>query len=305
MKRRVIRHGASYIVSLPSKWVKKFNVERGDEIEIQENNKTLILSPEIVRSNISISKNVTGLAPRLVDRFLARAYQKGYDEILLEHNNLEVLEVIRKKVHELIGYEIIEQNNKSCVIKSIASHIQLDFDNSLRKAFLLVKEMVQTCADAYQNNHKETLQNLYLRDFEVNRFCYFCLRQINKDQYMEQEHAQQSHVLYYLIEILEDLGDCYKKLAQVLATTDGKNKQLLKLLKDLKDLYEISYTYFYKASKEKANQAYALFQDITKTIEACGNENKLKEGEIQALIHLSEAAGIIYHFTTMRLDYLE
>ena len=103
MKRRVIKHGPSFIVSLPSKWVQQCNVKKGDELEVEEKGKTLIVSTTVVRSDLSITKDVSGLIPRLVDRFLARAYQKGYDRIDLIHNDITLLDVVQKKVHELIG----------------------------------------------------------------------------------------------------------------------------------------------------------------------------------------------------------
>lgn len=303
MKRRVIKHGPSYIVSLPSKWVKHYNVHKGDELDVEEKGSTLIVSSTIVRSDLSITKDVSGLIPRLVDRFLARAYQKGYDKIHLIHGDIALLDVIQRKVHELIGYEIIEQNEKSCHIQSITSKIELDFDTSLRKAFLLVKEMGETTLSAYTAGDTPKLQNLYLKDLEVNRMCYFCLRQINKEHYSGPERTQQTLVLYYLVEILEDLGDSYKKLAALLAECPLKNTALLHLLKMLQEQYELSYSYFYKASKDKANQAYMLFQKIGKEIEAAC-EKKPKKEEILSLLHIRECAHITYHFTTMRLDLL-
>ncbi len=44
MKRKVSLHGPSTLtVSLPSKWVKKYCIKKGDELDIEEKNSTLII----------------------------------------------------------------------------------------------------------------------------------------------------------------------------------------------------------------------------------------------------------------------
>src|SRR3989344_3304750 len=269
IKRKIVQHGPStLIISLPSNWVKQNGVRKGDELDVKEEGKTLIIGVDKVATNYSLTEDISGLSPYLVTRFLGRAYQKGYDRLYLIHNNVELLKTIQEKTLELIGYEIIEQNDKHCLIQSISSKIELDFDNSLRKAFLIVKQMIETCYEAFKNGDKTTLQNLYLKDIEVNRFCYFCLRQINKEQYVAAERAQQSHILYYLIATLEDLGDYIKVLAKHLMTVKKREKDILVLFKLMMEHYEISYSYFYKATTEKANEAYRIFSEVQSKIKS-------------------------------------
>lgn len=304
MKRKVVKHGTStFIISLPSKWVARHGIARGDELNVIEEEKSLIITAQESSRVMRIEINATGLLPRLVDRFLARSYQKGYDEILLIHNDLALLEVIKAKVHELLGYEIIEQDERKCLIKSIALHLDFEFENSLRRAFLIVKQMVEETHLFYQQGESASLKNIYQRDFDVNRLCYFCLRQINKEHYVGKERTHQTHVLYYLIESLEDLGDSFKKLAAYL-TEVPMRKEVLDLLADLVKHYAQSYEYFYKPTREMANAAYTTYMEIMRKIEDLA-EKKIAQKEFMALLYLKEAAAIIYHFTTMRLDFLK
>lgn len=305
MQRKVVRHGPStLIISLPTQWVKRFGVVPGSTVEVADKGKSLMVSAGAGRRRYFITADVSGLAPRLVDRFLARSYQKGYDKMILVHNNLELLETIQKKVHELIGYEIIEQNETSCVLQSVSSNIELDFDNSLRKAFLTVKEMIEQCSKAYEEKAWDTLANLYLKDLQVNRFCYFCLRQLNKEQYLSSDVAHKTHVLYYLIEILEDLGDSCKKLAQQLATSKTSKKPIQKLLKKIAENYDVTYSFFYNATEERANKAFQGYKEIEKLIEEATN-TKLNSDEVLSLVHMYDINHIVYHYTTMRLDFLK
>jgi len=304
MKRKVVQHGPStLIISLPSNWIKKNEINKGDELEVKEEGKTLVVSKEFILEDNSITKDVSNFDPLLVNSFLVRAYQKGYDKINLIHNNLEVLKKIQTKTLELIGYEIIEQNNKSCLIQSISSHIELDFDNSLRKAFIITKQMLEIAIKAYKEKDNSTLEGLQIMDLEVNRFCNFCLRQINKEQYIGTEQAQQSHTLYYLIEILEELGDVFKRMANYLAVSKKKNQDIINLMQLLFEQYEAAYSYFYKSTSDKANQAYRtsvmLDEEITKML-----DTKLITSEILVVYAIMDGVHIISHFTTTRLDFL-
>lgn len=304
MKRKVVKHGSSFIISLPNKWVKEYGVKKGDELHVAEKGRTLWVNPKEVRSKLEISEDVSDLAPRLVDRFLVRCYQKGYDKIKLIHNDLELLEKIRTKVHELMGFEVVEQNEKSCVIQSIAQNIDLDFDNSLRKAFIITQGMLETCYEAYKKGDKRTLENLYLRDLETNKFCFFCLRQINKRQYVGPESSHQMQVLYYLIERLEACGDCFRDLSSLLSKTKKINKDILKILELLIKQDKASFSYFYKASKEKANEAYDLFWKVRTEVARVSGKSLSRE-EILSLFWISEASIILYHIVSMRLDFLK
>lgn len=307
MKRKVVKHGPStFIISLPLKWVKERKIKKGDELEVTEKGDNIEISSEGKNKTLNIRLDAKDLLPILVDRFLARAYQKGYDQIeIIIHDDIELLKTIQTKVHELMGYEIIEQSNKRCIIKSITSNMEIDFNSSLRRAFLIIKQLMLDCYNKYKENDIESLKHLYLQDLEINKLCYFCLRQINKKQYKEiVEEEHQANVLYYIIEMMEDLGDNYKKLATLLSRSGSISDTLLGLLKKLNVQYDISYNYFYSPKKEMANKAYLLFKeieaDISKKIQKTPSPD-----EITALIFIKECSHIIYHFTTMRLDFLK
>lgn len=305
MKRRVVKHGpATYIVSLPSNWVKKYDIKKGDEIDIEENGNTLVINSKSVTKEFSIKKDMSGLPPRYVDRFLARAYQKGYDKINIIHNDLELLDAIKNKIPELMGYEVMEQNDKTCLIVSISNRLNIDFENSLRRAFLIVKEMIKETKGFYIENKSLELGNIYLKDLEVNRMCYFCLRQINKKEYINKEDTREYHILYYLIEVLEDLGDSIKSLANYLINILSNEENMVNLINLLYDEYSNAYNFFYNPTKEKANKGYELHKQLSKEL----GESLLKyvkdEKSLLCVYKISEASNIISHYISMRLDSL-
>jgi len=303
MKRKVVKHGpATYIVSLPSKWVKEFKIEKGSELEVEEFGDKLLVTLGREKLGNELSVDVSGLHPRLVDRLLVRAYQKGYDRVSLKYDNPEVFKVVQERIYELMGFEVIEQKDDSCLIQSITSNVELDFNESLKKAFVSVIDMGKICYDSFLNKDEKSLGIVSNRDSEVNKFCYFCLRKINKGHHPVD--PLQLTVTYYLIEVLEHVGDRYKVLAKNFGGLRSRNKkQILDLLGSTNELMSFSYRYFYNPSKKTANEVFDLYKDVTRKVFGF-YEKGLNKTEISILFLLRNLAVLIYRFTAMRLDLL-
>ncbi|MBI2140792.1 phosphate uptake regulator PhoU [Candidatus Woesearchaeota archaeon] len=299
MKRKVIQiAGSTQLISLPRKWAQAHNVKKGEELEVQEDGSRIIVSTESLPQKSIITVDLSGLLPRLADRFLARAYQLGYDEINVKFDNLELSLALRNKVPELMGFEIFDQEHHSLLIKSIASKIEIDFESALRKAFLIALGMADAYLVAFKKNDKKELEALQYRDLELNRFCYFCLRAINKGQYQ----GFDSNILYYLIETLEDVGDAYKELGFALAKI-SPNDGFIKLLEKTNLILRLGYEFSYKPDKTTVIEAYNLIQESKKMILKIMGTVKGAD-EIKIVCMIDYILKLIYHYPTMRLDML-
>ena len=250
------------MISLPRKWSLKYNIKKGDELEVEENGSELRIITETVQKIKEIVVDVSGLTQRLADRFMARSYQKGYDTITVKYNDPETAIAIQNKVKELLGFEIMEQSNDTIVISSISQKLNIDFDSSLRRAFLITLDMANSCLEAFEKGDKKSLENLYYKDFDLNKFCYFCLRFINKGFHSEFG----TYILYYLIESLEDVGDEYKILAKHLAKFKNKKKNLIEIITKVNEITKIGYEFYYKPDNEKATRCIELYDEIRKDI---------------------------------------
>lgn len=198
-----------------------------------------------------------------------------------------------------MGFEILDAQKGTLEIQTISSRLDLDFDTILRKVFLLLLEMAQTCHDAWAKQDIMPLRNIFHQDFEVNKFTYFCLRNMNISSRMMNFG---SSILYYLIESLEDLGDELKALGALLAAIKP-DKKILDILKKMNRMFRISYEFFYAPDKSKAVEAFRLSKEISAMIEHhLGSKNK---DMAKALMSIEFSTRIIYHLTTMRLDTLK
>lgn len=301
MKRKINRVGNNTLtVSLPSKWAKKYGLKPYGELEVLEEGNTLRVETKKGSGKRSVSVDVSGLLPRLIDRFVVWCYLKGYDEVIIKYNSKETLEIIKSKIDELLGFELIEREGGQCKIKMIAERLDFDFDAAFRKAFLILKEMAENCLNAYRSDRKKELKELYLRDFEINQCCHFCLRELNK----QFAGGLDSNILFYLTLIIEDAGDEYKELASRLTDIEPGNKAIISLLEDLTRLVNLSYTFFYQPDKKAANEAFQLFKDIMATVNCGANEKDCKK-LIPPLMNIQNINNLMYHFPTMRLETIE
>ena len=56
MKRKIIKQGHNTLtMTLPSDWVRKLNLEAGEEVDVCENNGSLVIKHIFVSSSLSIS----------------------------------------------------------------------------------------------------------------------------------------------------------------------------------------------------------------------------------------------------------
>ena len=60
MKRKIVKQGAATLmISLPSKWCKKFGLKKGDEVDIETANDSLLVSPKEIKVKSEVDKGST------------------------------------------------------------------------------------------------------------------------------------------------------------------------------------------------------------------------------------------------------
>jgi len=307
MKRKVVKHGPStLIISLPSTWVKKYGVKQGDELDVDVEESRIIIDSKKERSMPEVTLDVSSLDDNLIRRFLVGAYQRGYDKLNIKFGDEKQFLPIQKKIPEFLGFEVMDRTNKSCTIQSIAKNLDIDFQNALRKAFLIVKSMVDTTYHAFSKGDNDTLKNLYYKDYDVNKLCYFCLRNINKQSYIGLDKFEGTHILYLLIENLESLGDSYKVLSRVLSTFK-QDKDIIIILEKLTAYFDLSYEFFYNPDKNKIIKALKTDHEILKLIkEATKNAIKRKQQQKMYVLYLlHDIVHSIYKFPSRRINTLK
>jgi len=329
MKRKVIKQGHNTLtITVPSKWAKERGVRPGDEINISENEKTLILSTDgngAIPSSTTI--DITGLNAPLIWRYLSSAYRAGYDEIAVtgigggkkalysafSYNTLDYLstgsrarissidmspmEAVSACVNRLVGVEIIDQKSNYCLIKDMSDVTDKEFKNALRRIFILLQTEAESITEGFDGK-TEGLKSIHIVDTNLDRFEDFCFRVLNKKGYNTMRKTSTMHSLIFTLELI---GDELKKIAIHML---GDNAKYTSLIKDLFKIHSEQmsrfYRMFYKYNKELALDIYRVHNKGTEKIKTC--YKKLNDDEKELLHHFKKIGTYVMSLIELKID---
>ena len=254
IKRKVVQHGDSTLtVSLPAKWVKRFNVKKGDEINVEDLDREIRITSE-KEFNLEKKQFDIGNLKRLGISYITSLYRSGYDEIHLNYDDNNYIETIHDVLsNEITGFEIIKQGSNYCVIKDLTGSKD-EFNTALRRIWLLTLDLANETFNSMDKKNKNNLKNMYFMDNSINKFSNYCLRLLNKKIYI---NNNKSPLYYYLIKSLEELADKYKDLYKFYLSNDvNLNREITAIFKIINEHLNEYYILFYKYDKEKMEELF-------------------------------------------------
>ncbi len=245
MRRKVSQIGRSSLaVTLPASWVEKNGVRKGDEVDVEADGKDLRISVKDVKGEEAFF-SIDGLDSTVVWRYMLAFYKLGFDSIRASFSDdkikaagrsrragkkyLSVNELMSEISRALIGMELVEESDKYAVFRKLAEINEKEYDNALRRMFLLVKQM--------------TLENAREIDPEVNKLGWYCERILaNKNI----GAGKKAHLHHALVNVVEKIGDVFKQ----------------KDSDKFKELFEIFYDCYYNYSQENIQKAYEVCSEM-------------------------------------------
>lgn len=308
MKRKVVKHGsATLTISIPSKWAKKFAIKSGDELEIEEEDGSLVIKSPSFQESVKETAIDLGQMSVLGRRCLIALFKGGCDNIRITYPNSQVFnEVIMPTLNEFIGFEIMQQSDKHCVIKEISGLTDnTELDSLIRRMFLLLISLADDCAAAVESGNHEVLKDLISRDVTINRVANFSRRLLYKRGAVR---AKDLPMTYYIIEELENLGDEYKHMCRYLHDTGAviKNPEVHRIIRQANGLVREFHTLYFKFSLERADK---LTCERDSTICAIRKAFETKNvADVHVLDHVARMSNIMSNMVgpllTMRLPEL-
>jgi phosphate uptake regulator len=278
MKRKIIKQGHNTLtITLPAEWAQRFNLEAGKEIDLDERDNGLFISTEKNGKHKKIEFDITGLDLPTIWKYFMAAYREGYDEVLVRYNPSMVLEspykffnqhkldlrykkatekkpmseVLEGFVRRFIGFEVIEHAKDHIVIKEMGESSSKEFDNSLRRVFLLIQQMFDETIEAIEKNDVEILSHMHDVDINLDKFHDYCIRILNK---VGNKEPRKTSLLFATLFILEMIGDEFKNISHHLLY-DFKASSDFKYIKEVAlsigEEFNLYYDLFYKFDKEK------------------------------------------------------
>jgi len=301
MKRKVVKQGsATLTVSLPTSWTKKYNIKPGDEIEMEVQDKAILITNNNPIAIETKEINISKLHP-LINRTILRAYQQGYDEIKLIFDRPELMQKLQRIINELIGFEAVEQGKSYCILRDISGSSNEEFENIYRRIFLLLKSMANDSYDWFKEENYDNLKNIAYRDVDINKFTNFCLRHLNKKGHQD---YTKTPTVFFIIQRLEEIGDSYKELINHIAEKRIKpKKELLDIYYKTGELLNLCYEFSFQHKREKALQISRSYDELKNQIKA-ELKDKLDRNETYCITALKSVVEKIILLQGSQLAYI-
>ncbi len=312
MKRKVIQIADStQLISLPREWGKKFNIKKGDELEVEMKGNKLEVSTEKDIQLEKITLDISGLDRTSIMYYIRSAYRRGYDLIEITFDKqavmhfrtgkeVKVISIIHDEINRLLGVEIIQQKENFCVVKDISTSSFKDFDTILRRIFLLFLDAVNDIFKGMKTNDKFLVESIEEKHDSITRFISYALRLLNKIGFSEQH---KNSLLYTIIVMIDKITDVIKYAARDFIENSIKlSKESQEVLDHIYQGFQLFYDSFYKYDKTKMTVMYenrdAAIRKIEKALP------KMSKYEIILLSDLRQSLEYITAMTEARLSLL-
>ncbi len=281
MKRKIIKQGYNTLtMTLPSDWVKKLNIHAGDELDVYEDSGSLIVNGHQHNELRSTKIDISELSVPMLWRFFQSAYREGYSEIKLVYNPSKksyegaydyyasqfdytklgekplkkpAFDMISELINRFIGMEIIDHGEGYCTTKEMGELTSKEFDNSLRRIFLLILELFDKIIALIKNNTIGDInicKTIHAMDVNVDRFIDYCCRINNKIK--DSSFQENKPAMFSTLFLLELLSDEFKYIGRHLARSKKNVDEIYSFAETIKEHFEMYYHLFYKFDIEMA-----------------------------------------------------
>lgn len=248
MERKVMKQGPStLVVSLPSKWTKKYNIKKGSSIFLHEQGSTITIKKQPEKSETKTTIDVTGTLP-VTHRIVSALYKAGYDEIVVKYSTSHEAKAVLEAAQSMQGHQVMKHEKNIIVIQRIMNMDTETFDTLYRKCFQMVVEMAQETKKALETNDKERMEEVILKDQLMAVFADYTRRMLLLG-YAEEHGAEQYHIVVQL----EKVADRFKYLCRwYLEYKEKPSREILELLHEVWTFTTHFEALYYNFSIQKA-----------------------------------------------------
>ena len=235
MQRKVIQQGpATLSVSLPSQWVRKFNVKRGDSLFLEEKGNNIEISKKEISSEKKriIIKTDESYDCSVLARMINAAYVSGYNEIeiivhkpifdyrsttLYFHSDrykgkgakVNVMTFITDITNFFIGFEIVSQSKDKIILIELASTSTEELTTISNRIYLIAKEIGNTTVEGLENLDQNAYEACNNYEHNINKFFRYYRRIINKTGF---SNVTKEISMYEITAHIEEICDTYKDI---------------------------------------------------------------------------------------------
>ena len=280
LRKVQITGGATYVISLPKKWVKAAGLKPKDQVAlIPQADMSLLLVPkgELKPKEVSeaiIEASAEAGLEAVIRDFIAH-YLVGYDVIRVKLRNVRYRDLIKNSIRlKLIGVEIMEESADEIVAQCLLGHVELPLRRALDRMHVLMLFMLKDAMKALVSNDKDLAVEIVERDDEVDRLYFFAVRQLKAAVYNrmlieEMGLSNPRDCLGYrlIVKSIERSADHAARIASVIPTlpAQSNNKMMEKIVKMssiAQEIHECSVKTLYKYDPNLINESMKKIEHV-------------------------------------------
>lgn len=325
MKRKIIKQGHNTLtITLPASWASKMNIKPGNEVSMVEREGGLFISTEKVGEEKHAEFDISALDIPTIWKYFMAVYREGYNEVRVtfqrgstienpfkfftqykldrrykrEPARMTILDALQLFASRFVGFEIVEHGKDYIIIREMGELTNKEFDNSLRRVFLLIQQMTEEVLEALNTNNPSLLIHTHDVDINIDKFQDYCIRILHRIGNKGQKKTSLYFATLYLLELI---GDEYKNVSYHLIYDFKRDKKFNKFMAVLADFvkkqFDAFYELFYSFEPEKikviSDIDMELYFNVTKMYRSMNDDEKeifhhlrMVEKYINALLEL-------------------
>ena len=169
--------GSSCTVSLPREWTEEHDIGGGSVVGLHTLGETVVITPERDESATAERVRIAGLEEGRVSRALVTLYVCGYDDILLEGDDIDTERqaFIRQAVNRLTGFEVVDESSDAIRVRSLLDHGEMSTPDVVDWMHAVAGLMLEDAVTAALDDDA-TAAGVLEREEDVNRMYAMVLR---------------------------------------------------------------------------------------------------------------------------------
>ena len=169
--------GSSCTVSLPREWTEEHDIGGGSVVGLHTLGETVVITPERDESATVERVRIAGLEEGRVSRALVTLYVCGYDDILLEGDDIDAERqaFIRQAVNRLTGFEVVDESSDAIRVRSLLDHGEMSTPDVVDRMHAVTGLMLEDAVTAALDDDAAAAGVLE-REEDVNRMYAMVLR---------------------------------------------------------------------------------------------------------------------------------
>jgi phosphate uptake regulator len=291
IRRVQMTGGASFVVTLPKDWAEGQKIKKNDPVGLLvQPDGTLLVTKKITEDPVQRIKEIdcsTITDPALLFRMLIGAYITGFNVIRLttkQRFSPFVRAGVRDFTQMTIGQEVVEETETVIAIKDLLNPAEMPFDNTIKRMFVVVKNMHEDAITALETHNKGLAQDVIGRDMDADRLNWLIARQTNmilqNASLSRKMGISPSMAMYYymLSRIIERVGDHAVRIAEHTLPIIGADidKKILTAVKKSSamslEIFDRSIISFFNTDMKEAHRN---IESINALENICGDINNM------------------------------